>query len=342
VRLRHRRGDGSWLWVEVENVYHHAEKPEDIVVVALMTDISDEMAAYDALDRRERLFRRLAESLPTGLLQLDADGSVVYANTRLGEILGVPAAPTLDLQLATVDDGDRVALTVALREVLDGGTTNPLELGVRPLYGGEPRWCAVNLVALTDRDGAAGALICVTDVTDSARMRAELEIKATFDALTGCHNRASIMASLEHAIVADSRPPAVIFVDLNDFKPVNDTLGHAAGDELLVHTATALANTLGQNDMLGRIGGDEFLVLCRRTDSAGEAMSTAERLRKAVNGPVRLAAGSVVATVSIGAAVGWPGCSADELVAAADSAMYEAKRSRTGEPVLHTAAPVRQ
>jgi diguanylate cyclase (GGDEF)-like protein/PAS domain S-box-containing protein len=336
VRLRHRRSDGEWLWVELENVYQHAEKNEDVVVVCQLTDISDEMAAYEELDRREWLFRRLAESMPAGLLQLDADAHVVYANERLGDILGVRDADSLDAHLSTVVDAERGALDAAIRLVLERGEDQTLEVAVH--VPGEPadRHCFVNLVALVaprDRKGAAGALACVTDVTDSVRLRAELQIKATYDALTGCHNRASILTAIDHAIRTDARPPAVIFVDLDKFKPVNDSLGHAAGDELLVHAATGLTALLRHDDAIGRIGGDEFLLLCRNVESAAEASAIAERVDATLHRPVTLSAGNgdtVQIGASIGVATAGAGDDADSFVARADAAMYVAKRRGGG------------
>jgi diguanylate cyclase (GGDEF)-like protein/PAS domain S-box-containing protein len=337
VRLRHRRSDGEWLWVELENVYHHAEKNEDVVVVCQLTDISDEMAAYEELDRREWLFRRLAESMPAGLLQLDADAAVVYANARLGDIFGVRDAATLDEHLSTVAGPDRAALDTAIRLVLDRGEDQTLEVAVRVPGESEIRHCFVNLVALVephDRTGGGGALACVTDVTDSARLRAELQIKATYDALTGCHNRASILAAIEHAIATDARPPAVIFVDLDKFKPVNDSLGHAAGDELLVHAATGLTALLRHDDAIGRIGGDEFLLLCRNVAGVAEAAAIAERVVETLHRPLDLSTGGTVRIgASIGIAVAEPGDDADSLIAHADAAMYVAKRRGGGEAV---------
>ncbi|HEV2309704.1 MAG TPA: PAS domain-containing protein, partial [Acidimicrobiia bacterium] len=101
VRMRHRRRDGSWVWLEVTN-HNLLDDPEHGTVVADMIDVTDEVAALEALRRREQLFTRLAEALPSGLLQLDRDGAVVYANERLQTILGIPAAFTAAQQLATV------------------------------------------------------------------------------------------------------------------------------------------------------------------------------------------------------------------------------------------------
>ena len=110
---------------------------------------------------------------------------------------------------------------------------------------GELRSCTVTIVCLTALEGEPGAIICVTDITESARMRKELEDRATFDALTRCYNRASTMSMLEDALSAQEETrTCVIFVDIDGFKSVNDKYGHAAGDELLVCVAKRLISCL--------------------------------------------------------------------------------------------------
>jgi diguanylate cyclase (GGDEF)-like protein len=204
-----------------------------------------------------------------------------------------------------------------------------------------------SLRALTAESGeVTGAIVCVADVTESARLRDELHMRATFDDITRCHNRASTMTSLE-ALLSDTGAggrPAVIFVDLDRFKEVNDTLGHAAGDELLSVVARRLLRAVRADDIVGRIGGDEFLVIRPGIADAGQAMTTANRLAGTFRREVRLKAGRLRCRASIG--VAWssePEFDAEGLVAMADAAMYEAKRSGCGIPILyqrHTAVPL--
>ncbi len=341
VRLRHRRADGTWAWLELENQYVPADDPADAVVVTQMSDVSDEMAAHEALRQQESLLRRLTESLPQGIAQLTPDREVVHSNSRLPVVLGVPAVRSWDDVAAVVDDGAREVLDTALSRALDDGADATLEVAVCT-PAGEARVCAVSIVALGDREGAPGALVCVADVTDSARMREELTAKATFDPLTGCHNRASTLAVLEASLAAG--PTAVVFVDLDDFKPVNDTLGHDAGDELLVTTAARLAGVLRRDDIVGRIGGDEFLVVSRGVDGPEAAAGLGARIREALTVPATIAAGTVPLRASLGVAWAGPGTDAAALVKRADRAMYASKGGRRGEPVLWTpalAAPVR-
>ncbi|SHG29336.1 sensor domain-containing protein [Geodermatophilus nigrescens] len=337
VRLRHRRADGTWAWLELENQYVPADDPADATVVTQMSDVSDEMAAHEALRQQERLLRRLTESLPQGIVQLTVDREVVHSNSRLPVVLGLPAVRGWDDVAAVLDETGLALLDAALTRALTDGEDGSLELAVST-PAGEARVCAVSLVALGDREGAPGALVCVSDVTDSARMREELTAKATFDPLTGCHNRASTMAVLEAALAADST--AVVFVDLDEFKPVNDTLGHDAGDELLVTTATRLAGVLRRDDIVGRIGGDEFLVVSRGVDGPEAAAALGARIRAALAVPAEITAGTVPLQASLGIAWAGPGTDPAALTKRADQAMYVSKQGRRGEPVLWREEPV--
>ncbi len=341
VRLRHRRRDGSWVWFEVTN-HNLLDDPEQARVVAEIVDISEEMAAQEELRAREQLLDRLAEAIPLGLLQVDAAGEVVYTNDRLHAIVGVARAAGAREQLSTVVEADRPALMSALEDVLRDGRHTDVEVELRLPSTLELRFCSISLRALTHDDGAiSGAIVCVADVTDSSRMRDELKRRATFDELTGCHNRPSFMRALE-ANVADPQPDAeraVMFVDLDRFKDLNDRYGHAAGDELLRILGGRLRETVRGHDLVGRIGGDEFLVMCPDVGGPEAAMRLAERLAKTLHECVRLTAGSVSPQVSIGVAwSGGDGVDADTLVAQADAAMYQSKRQRCGQPKLAKAA----
>jgi diguanylate cyclase (GGDEF)-like protein/PAS domain S-box-containing protein len=334
VRLRHRRADGSWAWVELENQYLAADDPADAVVVAQMSDISDEMAAHEAVQQRERLLRRVAESLPVGILQLAADGALVYANSRLSAILGTDAVTGVEDLLGAVPEPDRARLGAALDRALGEGADEEFEIGFRDRRTGEARVCAVSLVSLSDREGAPGALLSLTDVTDSARMREELTARATFDGLTGCHNRAATLAFLERALQDPAGGTAVVFIDLDKLKPVNDTLGHDAGDELLALTAARLTGVLRRDDIVGRIGGDEFLVVCRGIESPDSALAMGHRVREALVFPAPLRAGRVDVAASIGVAWSAAGTPATDLVRLADRAMYVSKQEGRSRPVL--------
>jgi diguanylate cyclase (GGDEF)-like protein len=175
----------------------------------------------------------------------------------------------------------------------------------------------------------------VNDITESARMREELTIRATFDALTGCYSRASVIAALDDALSADDdRMTAVIFIDLDKFKPVNDELGHAAGDELLVRVADSIKRLLRADDIVGRLGGDEFLIVCQRLEEPGQPLAIAERVADLLHREFKLSIGTVAVCASIGVASSHDGATGESLVARADSAMYESKQQGRGRPVI--------
>ena len=343
VRLRHRRSAGSWAWFEVTN-HNLLADPDGGYVLAEMIDITDEMAAHEALRAREQLLQRLAEALPIGVFQVLSDRRIVYANDRLSSILGLELAANVEAQLATVSREDRPTLLAALDAALDDGIDGDLEIRAHPREGPRTRRCMVRLRALTDQGGGVtGAVVSVEDVTESAQLRAELERRATHDILTRVMNRAAAMDALQAALARKAAGrTAVVFVDIDRFKSVNDRLGHIAGDELLRIVADRLAITVRAGDALGRIGGDEFLVVCPGVGGADSALRVAERIANTVNRPVQLADVTLDLQVSIGVAyAGRRSIGADALVRRADAAMYASKRRGLGRPVAYSSALLR-
>jgi diguanylate cyclase (GGDEF)-like protein/PAS domain S-box-containing protein len=329
VRMRHRHRDGSWVWLEVTN-YNFLEDPDRAHVATEMIDVSDEVAAHEAVRRRERLFRRLAEALPTGLVHIDRDRHVVYANERLGEILGTGPAELVDERLATVVRDDWGALETAISRALSEGADDDLEVQIQPSGPAGMRRCFAKIRALTDDGEANGAIISIEDVTESAQLRVELERRANLDMLTRCLNRATVMSALEATLSQpDDGFTAVIFADLDNFKAVNDQWGHALGDELLIVAAERLTGAVRHGDFVGRLGGDEFLVVCPDVSGPQEASSVAERVAGALHGNFTIGGIAIELRSSVGMACSERhGASAEDLVSRADVAMYVAKRGQ--------------
>ncbi len=380
TRLRRKRKDGSWVWVDT-TLHNYLNRSDRNYVLVELIDVSAEMAAQEALQEREELLRRLTEAMPIGLMQLDRDRNAVYWNTRLREILdGAPAAergldedgdlgdvskedPTTDAgdPAAAAQDADspppsarsllstltREAIAefeAALTRVLGDGVDADIEADVVPADG-EWRRVLMSIRALRRVDGeVGGAITSVLDVTDSARAHRELERRATFDALTGCYNRGAILDLLERELTReDGVSVGVVYVDLDRFKPVNDTLGHAAGDELLARVAERLRELTRRADVVGRLGGDEFLLLLPEIRSCEVALRVGQRVCNSLSRPVELRQDGVVElTASVGVACADAGtCTPDELIKRADHAMYRAKEQRDGAPALHEPAKLR-
>ena len=261
VRLRHRRADGTHLWVEMSNE-NRLGPDGDGEVVSEVLDISEELAAQEALRASERLLREVSDTVPVGLVQLGPDREVVFANHRM-RAMSNEARPgaALAAQIALAMPEDRPVLEAALDAVFGEG--RPVELELRQRHDQEVRHYQVSLRPLIDDEHAVtGAVGCVTDVTESVRLRDELVRQATVDALSGCHNRAATMTALEDLLAEPGRGVGVVFLDLDRFKEVNDTHGHRVGDQVLVSVVERIrAAVRDDQDLVGRLGGDEFLIV---------------------------------------------------------------------------------
>jgi diguanylate cyclase (GGDEF)-like protein/PAS domain S-box-containing protein len=336
VRFRFRHRDGSWIWLEASN-HNRLDEPQLSCVDVELLDISDEMATLEALRISEQSLIRLANALPLGVLQIDSERRILYCNERLGQIVGNHIGSTAEDILLNLTPSDCGQLHTALNAVLEHGENTDIEVRLQHQRG--MRHCSIALRALTDQiGGVTGAILCVGDVTEDARMRQDLHQRANYDRLTQCYNRASILSSLDRILLEAclrETGTGVLFVDLDHFKPINDELGHAAGDQLLTVIAERLLNTVRADDRVGRFGGDEFLIVCPDVYSPEDALAIAERISLVIKQPLNIHERQVIPSASIG--VGW--CSngtgsAEALVARADAAMYVSKSERRGCPVL--------
>ena len=358
TRLRRRRKDGTYMWVDT-TLRNFLNPPDRNYVLVEIIDISAEMQAQEALQEREELLRRLTAAMPVGLLQLDTDRNVVYHNARLLEILYgsqsselAPASEDAEVGeepsasvtsthtlLHTLTEESTAVLDATLEEVFTEGVDRDVEIDIT-LPSGAWRRALLSLRALLRASGeVSGAITCVLDITDSARARQELERRATFDPLTQCHNRSSVLSTLERELGRqDSTGTGVVYVDLDRFKPVNDRLGHAAGDELLVQVAERLRLASRDTDVAGRLGGDEFLIVLREIRGSEVAMRAAERICEALCGTFELSCASVEISASVGVACSeGEATSPQELIRRADAAMYKSKQDARCAPVMASA-----
>jgi len=333
-RARVLRGDGTWAWFEITN-YNRLDDPDMARVESEMLDVSEEMAAHEAVRAREQLLQRLAETLPLGVVQLDRDQRVVYRNDYLSRLLGHPHAASFGEQFVAVLAEDRPVLDAAIDAAIDEGCDG--DVTARVALNGQPeRVVRVITRSLETESGeVSGVIVSVADVSEETRTSRDLERRATFDALTGCHNRASILSRLEISLHHDGLDgTAVVFVDLDGFKEVNDRRGHAVGDELLQQVAEDLRAATRGTDNVGRIGGDEFLIVCQNVSLDG-AMQVAHRISDQIARHPTIETSDAPLRASVGVAWAARGTTdGDSLVASADEAMYESKRRALGQPHL--------
>jgi diguanylate cyclase (GGDEF)-like protein len=334
-RGRYRARAGTWRWVESLNT-NILDDPDDPRVKSSLRPVTvDQVGIEEELRSRKQLISRLSDSLPVGLFQIDLRRHLTFTNDRLHVIIQTPAAATTEAQFALVHPDDRDRLESALAAVLADELVDDLELRFQPPTGGDERGtrvCLLSLRSLTDStEVVTGAIGCVSDVTDSVRLRRELQIRASVDALTGCLNRSATLEVLEHALLGrstDGDGLAVIFVDLDDFKSINDRYGHATGDAILVAAARRMRAGLRSDDHVGRLGGDEFLVICPSVPSLQHATDVARRLDASLQGIVAVDGRTIELRATLGLAWTHDEVSPDELVARADQAMYKAKQAR--------------
>ncbi len=334
ARLRYLRADGSWMWLELTN-QNLLTDPDDPCVVTEALDVSEEMAAHEAVRAQEHLLRRIAETVPLGLLHLDRDGGVLYANERIHEILGVPKVDESTQPFTNIVAADREMLDRALAGLMVDGADVDLDVAVTTRRRGDDRLCNLRLRALDDADGTVtGAIVCVEDVTERSRARAELEHRATYDPLTGCLNRASILQVMD-AYLAAPAAVGVIYFDLDGFKLVNDEHGHATGDLVLIEAVHRVRSCVRDSDAVGRLGGDEFLVVCPQAHDLAGVVHMADRIADAFAAPLVLAGIDLTLQASIGVSLAADETTSETLVASADTAMYASKRVGNGRPVAH-------
>jgi len=258
-------------------------------------------------------------------------------------VLGVEHVSAWSEVLARLRMDDRVEVVKAVGAAIDRGLTREVEVTVADEEGDVVTIArlAARPVATAAGPGGGGALVCVHDITDSVRLRDEVRRRATYDALTGCHNRASVIHEIERLLaeVPPGEHVGVAYVDLDDFKPVNDRLGHAAGDELLCQVAHRLRACARRHDLVGRLGGDEFVVVFADLPGVESLARLVDRLHREVNEPTVVDGTEIMVRASIGAVAAPRGSDADMVLAAADEAMGEAKRGQYATPCLRTSLP---
>jgi diguanylate cyclase (GGDEF)-like protein/PAS domain S-box-containing protein len=312
-------------------------------VCLLTRDISEQKEAELEISRlllREQLLSRLSQALPIGLFEIDLAGHIAFTNDRMKPILGEMSGATIATLMSATFAEDRPVLEAAFAMALGGEAVDDVEIkmSVRAAdksYGVlSERICSLSLRSLVDAVGAiTGVVGCLSDVTERVQLRRELEVMASVDKLTSCLNRDASLLLLERTTGARKLPGegnAVIFIDLDRFKLVNDRFGHAAGDLLLAETANRLRGAARNGDAVGRIGGDEFVVICPKVKSADQAVKIAERMAEATTATVDVGNGMAELHTSVGVAWTTEALDADAFIAQADYAMYQSKRT------LHT------
>ncbi len=337
--LLNRRKDGRDFWVQIslapaidaDGQYTHWVSIQRDITLRKAQDLVAERAVQGV---RERLRGAFAHA-PIGMAIADPDGNLLEVNAALTDLLGRPAQALTGTSLAEITHvDDREAARVACRSLSATGVASRHEARLVHADGRLVR-VVVHGALVRDPDGAPDHVILhIEDVSERHAMEGELVRMALSDVLTQLPNRTMLLDRLAQAAARRNRdrsPLAVLFVDLDGFKDVNDRLGHAAGDAVLVALARRLQHAVRPGDTVARIGGDEFVVVCEHADS-DEADLIARRLVEVASAADDAEAGVTPTSVSVGVAVAAESDPVvpESLLNDADVAMYEAKRLGRG------------
>ena len=332
---RYHHQDGHVVWALLSVSVVHDEEDEPLYFVSQIQDVTERKRSEEALERLSQRHEMVLKSAGEGIFGLDLHGRVTFVNPAASDMTGwstqdVLGRPLHNLLHHTKSDGASypseecpiyAAFTTGTTHRRDDevfwrkdGTSFPVEYTSNPIF----------------EDGEiVGAVVTFRDISERKALQEQLHHQAFYDPLSGLPNRALFMDRLEHALKRANRRGsklAVLFTDLDNFKVINDSLGHEVGDQLLVAIAERLKSCLRPEDTAARLGGDEFTILVEDVCSVDEGVQIAKRIAERLRPLFALGEHEVFATVSIGIAFNSPTQEQPaDLLRHADLAMYRAK-----------------
>lgn len=332
-------------WVRMGALPHTAPDGSPLVVVTC-SDVTSERAAVLALATAERRLRLTAEHAPIGIALVSVTGDLLDVNEALCQLLGYGHDELVGRTLADLTHPSHLHTDAThLARLLDGQADTYRAEKVYLTRDGREVWAQLSVALARDEQGEPQYLIAmIEDISAQHEATTALDHRASHDQLTGLPNRTLLLERTDAALARQRQSRghvALLFCDLDEFKLINDSRGHAAGDAVLVETAHRLLECIRGSDTAARLGGDEFVVLCEGLSGRPEAEVVAQRLIDALTEPMARA-GGITMTVSIGVAFAEPGMTGAELLRNADAAMYLAKSGGRDRYALFTPALVEQ
>ena len=334
LMLRVRSTDGAWHFLETR-AQDLTNDPDIGGIVITCRDVTERRDA----EAKVRLLYEVLEASTELVLLCNADGIVLYANQIARDLMHLAEGdnPVAELErLLAPESTPLIADEITPAITRDNAWTGELTLKTA---AGKAVPVAVTIQLHRDEAGGNEFISVIAhDISELKLTQARLEHQATHDALTGLPNRALFQELGDQALARSNRygtTVAVLFLDLDRFKPVNDSLGHTAGDELLVQVASRLRASVRRGDIVARFGGDEFVILCEHPAGQTEMQELARRLIEALSEPVPVLGSAATVGASIGIAIGGGGrVTVDTLIRDADAALYRAKEQGRGLAVL--------
>ncbi len=331
--------DGRVVWISDEYVLFHSPEGEPLYRGVLL-DITERKEIQQAAALQEQRFRSLVQDMSDVIAVFDAGATINYISPSIQRVLGFhPEEQIGTSSLALVHPEDlagirRLLATVAKRP----GHTKRTQLRLQHKAGAW-RWIEMTVTNLLHDPSVGGLVSNYRDITDRKTLEDQLRHRALHDPLTGLANRALLVDRMTQSLSRSRRLDqllAVLFIDLDGFKDINDTLGHAAGDAFLIRAAQRMTSCLRSNDTAARVGGDEFVVLLEDAAVIGDTTATATRIIEAIRAPFAWDNKETCTQASIGIVFSGSDTDAvEELLHNADAAMYMAKASGKGRYEVH-------
>ncbi|MEI8080601.1 MAG: diguanylate cyclase [Actinomycetes bacterium] len=342
--VRKRMANSCYRWVSVQvRATTDVDGSFNGAVVGLR-DVHDDVLAREATADSELLFRRALEGAPQGIAIVGLHFGFVQVNQALRTLIDREPPWFAAHSVRDVIHAEDLEPDMTDRDDLLKGQTCQKVREQRWLRADSSVVWVLHSISLL-RDGDGMPLFYVSHVKDISRERAakaELNDLAHRDPLTGTLNRHQLGDRLNELLTRQAgarRVAAILYCDLDRFKTINDTYGHAAGDHTLRIIAQRITATVRSNDIVNRTGGDEFIILLNDLPNAASAAAIAEDIRAAAEESVEFADMRITSTISIGVAIGCPGKTADEILGNADLALYKAKGSGRNRVVVSECDP---
>jgi len=334
IRVLHR--DGSWRYIET-TANNLLDVPSVGGIVHNSHDITERWQAEQAVRQSEERFRSLVQNASDLITVIDTDTTVIYQSPSIRRMLGYAAERLVGgklIDLIHAEDAARVIATIG--DVMS--KPDAVVRGETRIRHEDGSWRHIEFSCTDQRRNAAigGIVLNTHDVTERKLLEEQLRHQALHDPLTKLANRTRFTDRLEHALLRAGRTGhqvAVLFMDLDNFKSVNDSLGHSAGDYLLTEVAERVQTCLRPFDTIARLGGDEFAILLEDVTSIDDATGVTERIFQVLGTPFELEGKELIVRASIGIALGEGGAreaGAEGLLRDADVAMYVAKSHGKG------------